>query len=127
MLDSGYCGDRWVVKIMTCFYQLFYPNGLSMLRKNAVKILTCFYQLDAGQMLCKHVVTAFFYKRTLFFERGGKSLPRSLIRENSLFNTVLNFLALFDTEKLFLSYITRSLNFVPFVTLSSILTTNGVK
>lgn len=74
MLDSGYCGDRWVVKIMTCFYQLFYPNGLSMLRKNAVKILTCFYHLDAGQMLCKHVATTFFFfdKITLFFERGGK-------------------------------------------------------
>ena len=47
-------------------------------------------------------------------------------RKNSLLNTILNVVSLFNTGKLFLPYITPNLNFVPFVTLSSILSTNGV-
>ena len=43
---------------------------------------------------------------------------------NSLLNTILNFVSLFDTEKLFLPYVTTSLNFMPFITLLSILSLN---
>lgn len=92
MLDSGYCGDRYVVKIMTCFYQLSYPNGRSMLRKNAVskwpvddatqeccKDLDLFLSTACRSMLCKHVATVFFFffliKGLFFFsERGGNRL-----------------------------------------------------
>ena len=36
------------------------------------------------------------------------------VGENSLFNTVLEFVALFNTEKHFIPYLTSSLNFMPF-------------
>ena len=45
----------------------------------------------------------------------------------SLFNIVFNFLSLFDTENIFLPYLALSLNFVPFITLPSILSFNRVK
>ena len=45
----------------------------------------------------------------------------------SLFNIVFNFLSLFDTENIFLPYLALSLNFVPFITLPSILSFNSVK
>ena len=40
--------------------------------------------------------------------------------KNSLFNTVLNFVSLFNIGKMFLPYLTPTLNFVPNITLSSI-------
>ena len=50
-----------------------------------------------------------------------------VFRENSLFNTVLKFIALFNTGKLFLPYLVPSLNFMLFITLSSIFNFSGVK
>ena len=44
----------------------------------------------------------------------------TVFRENSLFNTTLKCISLFDTRKLFLPYLTRGLNFMPFMTLLSI-------
>ena len=50
-----------------------------------------------------------------------------LCGKNSLFNTILNFVSLFDTEKLFLPYPTLCLKFMPFTTLLSIWSLNDVK
>jgi hypothetical protein len=47
-------------------------------------------------------------------------------RENSLFDTVLNFGSLFDTPKKILPYLTLAVNFFPPVTLPSILLVSSV-
>jgi hypothetical protein len=48
-------------------------------------------------------------------------------RENSLYDTPLKCVSLFDTRQLFLPYMTSCLNFFPPVTLKCIFLTNGVK
>ena len=75
----------------------------------------------AGHESSLFSIPEIFFKivRTNFTPDGPK-----YCRENSLFNTILNFVFLFDTEKLFLPYLTTFLNFMPFITLSSILSRN---
>jgi hypothetical protein len=55
------------------------------------------------------------------------SMTTSLTRENSLYDTPLKCVSLFDTRQLFLPYMTSCLNFFPPVTLKCIFLTNGVK
>ena len=47
-----------------------------------------------------------------------------ILGENSLFDTILKSASLFDTEIVFLLYLTQVLNFIPYMTFSSILSLN---